>query len=87
MINIDPVFGKQEFAQFVGHLLHYYHNKRLLVIHDRGEQHKGAPGEAILRDADGRLLRKPQPAYAPELNPEEHLGNLHYCSGYSPLLK
>jgi hypothetical protein len=45
--------------------------KRLLVIHDRGEQHKGAPVEAIIRDAGGRLVLKPQPAYSPELNPQE----------------
>jgi transposase len=55
------------------HLLAYYPGKRLLVIHDRGEQHKRAPVEAIVRHARGRLVLKPQPAYSPELNPQERI--------------
>jgi hypothetical protein len=43
------------------------------VVHDRGEQQKGPPVEASLRDAEGRLVRNPQPADSPELNPEERL--------------
>jgi transposase len=71
--HISPVLGKGEFAQFLQHLLTYHPGKRLLVIHDRGEQHKGAPVEAIIREADGRLVLKPQPAYSPELNPQERI--------------
>jgi hypothetical protein len=44
-----------------------------LVIHDRGEQHKGAPVDAVVREAQGRLVLKAQPAYSPELNPQERL--------------
>jgi transposase len=67
------VLGKGEFAIFLRHLLRYYRDKRLLVIHDRGAQHKGPPVEAVLKDATGRLMLTPQPVYSPELHPEERL--------------
>jgi DDE superfamily endonuclease len=54
-------------------LLVYYPRKRLLVIHDRGAQHQGAPVEAVIREAGGRLMLKPQPVYSPELNPPERI--------------
>jgi transposase len=69
--HVSPTLGKEEFAHFLEHLLAYYPRKHLLVIHDRGEQHKGAPVEAIVHNARGRLVLKPQPAYSPELNPQE----------------
>jgi transposase len=71
--HISPTLGKQEFAHFLQHLLAYHPGKRLLVIHDRGEQHKGAPVEAIVLEAKGRLVLKAQPAYSPELNPQERI--------------
>jgi Winged helix-turn helix/DDE superfamily endonuclease len=71
--HISPVLGKGEFAPCLRHLLIYYPRKRLLVIHDRGEQHKGAPREAVIREAGGRLMLKPQPADSPEWNPQERL--------------
>jgi transposase len=71
--HISPELGKEEYAQFLRHLLAYHPGKRLRVIHDRGEQHKGAPGEAIVREAKGRLMLKAQPAYSPELNPQERI--------------
>jgi transposase len=71
--HVSPVLGKGAFAQFLRHLLLYYPRKRLLVIHDRGAQHKGAPVEAVVREAAGRLILKPQPAYSPELNPQERI--------------
>ncbi len=71
--HVSPTLGKDECATFLQHLLAYYPRKRLLVIHDRGEQHKGAPVEAILREAGGQLVLKPQPAYSPELNPQERI--------------
>jgi transposase len=71
--HISPELGKGQFAQFLEHLLAYYPGKRLLVIHGRGEQHKGAPVEAIVRHAGGRLVLKPQPAYSPELHPQERI--------------
>jgi transposase len=71
--HISPELGKREFAQFLEHLLVYNPGKRLLVIHDRGEQHKGAPVEAVVRGANGRLVLKAQPAYSPELNPQERI--------------
>jgi transposase len=71
--HISPELGKGEFAQFLQHLLGYHPGKRLLVIHDRGEQHKGGPVEAVVREAQGRLMLKAQPAYSPELNPQERI--------------
>jgi transposase len=71
--HLRSELGKEEYAQFLRHLLAYHPGKRLLVIHDRGEQHKGAPVEAIVRGAKGRLMLKAQPAYSPELNPQERI--------------
>jgi hypothetical protein len=71
--HVSPTLGKGEFATFLQHLWAYYPEKRWLVIHDRGAQHQGAPAEAIIRDAGGRLELKPQPAYSPELNPQERM--------------
>ena len=71
--HISPELGQGEFAPCLEHLLVYHPGKRLLVIHDRGAQHKGAPVEAIVRDAKGRLVLQAQPAYSPELNPQERV--------------
>jgi len=71
--HISSEVGKEQFAQFLQHLVAYYPRQRLLVIHDRGEQHKGARIEAIIREESGRLMLKPQPAYSPEPNPQERI--------------
>jgi Winged helix-turn helix/DDE superfamily endonuclease len=71
---ISPAVGKGECARFLPHLMVYDPGKRLLVMHDRGAQQKGAPVDAVVREAQGRLVLKAQPAYAPELNPQERLG-------------
>jgi transposase len=71
--HVSPTLGKGEFAKFLRPLLAYHPGKRLLVIHDRAEQHKGAPVEAVVREAQGRLVLKAQPAYSPELNPQERI--------------
>jgi transposase len=71
--HTSPALGKTEFAQFLQHLVTYYPDKWLLVIHDRAGQHKGAPVEAVVREASGRLVLQPQPAYSPELNPQERI--------------
>jgi hypothetical protein len=71
--HMSPMVGQGAFAQFLEHVLVYHPGKRLLVIHDRGEQHTGAPVEAIVREAKGRLILKAQPAYAPERNLHERL--------------
>jgi len=41
--HVSPKLGTGAFAQFLQHLLAYHPSKRLLVIHDRGAQHQGAP--------------------------------------------
>jgi hypothetical protein len=71
--HMSSDLGKGAFAQFLQHLLAYHPGKRLLVIHDRGAQHKGAPIDAVVREAQGRLVLKAQPAYSPELNPQERI--------------
>ena len=71
--HIGPTLGQGEFAPCLEHWLVYHPGKRLLVIHDRGEQQTGAPVAAIVREAEGRLRLKAQPAYSPELNPQERM--------------
>ncbi len=71
--HVSSELGQEEFAQFLRHLLVHHPGKWLLVIHDRGAQHKGAAVEGIIREAHGQLMLKPQPAYSPELNPQERI--------------
>jgi hypothetical protein len=70
---ISPTLGTQACAPCLQRLLGYSPGTRLRVIQDRGEPHTGTPVEAMVREAQGRLVRKAQPAYAPELNPQERL--------------
>jgi hypothetical protein len=71
--HVSPGLGKGEGAPFWQHWLAYHPGKRLLVIHDRGAQQTGAPIEAIVREANGRLVLQAQPADSPELNPQERI--------------
>jgi transposase len=71
--HISPKLGKEAFARFLRRLLRYYRGKRLLVIHDRAAQHKGRPIDTVVQDAERRLILMPQPAYSPELNPQERM--------------
>jgi transposase len=71
--HISPTLSNGEFAPCLQHLLTYSPEKRLLVIHDRGAQHQGVCIEEVVRTADGRLMLTPQPAYSPELNPQERI--------------
>jgi transposase len=71
--HVSPELRKGEFAPFLRHLLASHPGKRLLVIHARAGQHTGAPVEAIVEEARGRLVLKAQPAYSPELNPQERI--------------
>ena len=72
--HISPEVNTGEFAQFVQHVLVCHPGTRLLVIHDRGEPQQGTPVDAVVRAAQGRLRLKAQPAYSPELNPQERIG-------------
>ena len=71
--HVSPTLGQEAFAPFLRHLLAYHPGKRLLVIHDRGAQHQGTRIAEVIREAAGRLILKPQPAYSPELNPQERI--------------
>jgi DDE superfamily endonuclease len=83
--HLSGELGHEEFAQFLWHLSAYHPGKRLLVIHDRGAQHKGAAVEEIVREASGRLMLKAQPAYSPELNPPRaYLEVVAACGDPSP---
>jgi hypothetical protein len=71
--HLSPEWGQGAFALCWAHLLAYPPGKRLLVIHDRGAQPQGAPVEATVREAKGRLVLQAQPAYPPELKPQERI--------------
>jgi hypothetical protein len=60
--HVSSALSQAEFARFLRHLMTYHPEKRLLVIHDRGAQHKGAAVEDVVREAQGRLMLKAQPA-------------------------
>jgi predicted protein tyrosine phosphatase len=51
--HVSPELAKEEFAKFLQHLVACYPGKRLLVIHDRGAQHKGACVAEVVRQARG----------------------------------
>jgi transposase len=71
--HIGQALGQAEFATFLRQLLRDYEEQEWVVIHDRAEQHKGPPVAAVVQAAKGRLRLQPQPAYSPELNPEERI--------------
>jgi hypothetical protein len=71
--HMSPAWGKGECAQFLRHRLAYHPGTRLLVMHDRGEPHQGAPVDAVVREAQGRLVLQAQPASSPELNPQARI--------------
>jgi hypothetical protein len=71
--HVRPTVGTGACAQCLRPLLAGYPRKRLRVSHDRGAQQKGAPVEAIVPHAGERLRLTPQPAYSPELNPQERI--------------
>jgi hypothetical protein len=54
--HVSPELGQEEFALLLQHLLAYYPGKRLLVIHARGAQHKGASIAEVVREAAGYLV-------------------------------
>jgi len=45
----------------------------VIVVHDRGNMHRGDPVEQLLADVDRLLGFEPLPPYAPELDPVEEL--------------
>ena len=71
--HISPELGTGALVKFLQQLLVANPGKRLLVIHDRGAQHKGAAVAEVIREAAGRLMLKAQPAYSPDLNPQERI--------------
>jgi hypothetical protein len=71
--HLGSVLEKQACATCWRQLVRSYRNKRRRGLHERGEQQKGPPVAALLRDAAGRLVLTPPPAYSPERHLEERL--------------
>ena len=72
----DQFVNNERYAQFLEDLL----DRRLprtpvIVIHDRGNMHRGEPVDQLEHDVDRLIGFEPLPAYAPELNPVEGLWN------------
>jgi transposase len=72
--RLSSELGREAFAKFLRHLGACYPRKRLLVIHGRAAQHKGARIAGVIHEAHGQLMLRAQPAYSPELNPQERIG-------------
>ncbi len=62
------------YAQFLRELLRRMGSRPIVLVHDRGNMHRGDPMRALTRDFP-RLDLNLLPPYAPELNPVEQLWN------------
>ncbi len=72
----DQYVNNERYALFLEDLLtERLRRVPVVVLHDRGNMHRGEPLEALLDDAPRLLGFEPLPAYAPELNPVEELWN------------
>ena len=69
----DAYVNNVAYAQFPLGLLRHVPGP-VVLLHDRGNMHKGDPVRELCRDVP-RLDLNMLPAYAPELNPPEHLWN------------
>jgi hypothetical protein len=70
----DAYVNNVAYAQFLREALLQHVRGPLVLVHDQGNMHKGEPIRALCRDFP-RLDLHWLPAYAPELNPTEHLWN------------
>jgi transposase len=68
----EGYFASAEVADFVRWLLGQLEGPVILVW-DGGPMHKGGPIRQLLKEFQGRLTIKRQPAYTPEVNPVEQL--------------
>jgi putative transposase len=72
----DQFVNNVRYAQFVADVLAYRLPRvPAVVLHDRGNMHRGEPVDALDGDVDRLLGFEPLPAYAPELNPVEAMWN------------
>ena len=65
----------EAYAQFLRTLLRRVDHHPIVLVHDRGNMHRGDPMRELVRDCP-RLDLNLLPPYAPELNPVEQLWNL-----------
>jgi len=61
--------------EFVRHLLRHIRGS-VIVLWDRSNSHRAAIVKRFLRERSARLAVEWLPAYAPELNPDEHVWGL-----------
>jgi putative transposase len=70
----DQFVNNALYAEFLDDLMRYRLRRvPVIVLHDRGNMHKGEPVEELLADIDRLLGFECLPAYAPELDPVEEL--------------
>jgi transposase len=71
----DGYVNNVAYAGFLRELVRQVHNP-LVLVHDRGNMHRGDPLRQVQQDfPDDRLDLNLLPPYAPELNPVEQLWN------------
>jgi putative transposase len=72
----DRHVNNERYAAFMEEVLTYRLPRTpVIVVHDRGNMHRGEPVEGLLADHDRLIGFEPLPAYAPELDPVEGLWN------------
>lgn len=70
----DQFVNNERYAEFIADVLTYRLRRvPVIVVHDRGNMHRGEPVEDLLADFDRLLGFEPLPPYAPELDPVEEL--------------
>lgn len=72
----DQFVNNERYAQFLADVLtHRLRGTPVIVVHDRGNMHRGEPVEDLLADFGSLMGFEPLPPYAPELDPVEELWN------------
>ena len=72
----DRFVNNECYAEFLADVLSYRLRRApVIVVHDRGNMHRGDPVEDLLADFTRLVGFAPLPPYAPELDPVEELWN------------
>lgn len=70
----DQYVNNERYAEFLEDVLtERLRRVPVIVLHDRGNMHRGEPVDALEGDVPWLVGFEPLPAYAPELNPVEEL--------------
>jgi putative transposase len=70
----DGYVNVEVYARFIRRLL-WRTDRPIVLVHDRGNMHRGDPVRELMSDFPRRLDLHLLPPYAPELNPVEQLWN------------